>query len=97
MDKIKLKQKLLEVINEFIIESDIKLDSEIDENTRLIGSSSIFDSMELVQFIVEVETLLEESFGIEIELTSEKAMSRKTSPFISIKTLLNYIIHESKQ
>ena len=97
MNKIKLKQKLLEFINEFIIESDIKLDFEIDENTRLIGSSSIFDSMELVQFIVEVETLLEENFGMEIELTSEKAMSRKTSPFISIKTLLNYIIHESKQ
>ena len=97
MDKIKLKEKLLEFANEFIKESEIKLDSEINENTRLIGSSSIFDSIELVHFIVEVESLLEENFGIEIELTSEKAMSRKISPFISINTLFNYIVDESKE
>ena len=51
--------------------------------------------MELVQFIVEVENLLDEEFEIEIELTSEKAMSRRNSPFISINTLVEYIVDES--
>ena len=51
--------------------------------------------MELVQFIVEIENLLEDEFDIEIELTSEKAMSRRNSPFISVNTLVNYILDES--
>ena len=67
----------------------------LDENVRLIGTSSIFDSMELVQFIVEVENLLDDEFELEVELTSEKAMSRKNSPFISVNTLVEYIVDES--
>ena len=67
----------------------------MEDNTRLIGTSSVFDSMELVQFIVEVESLLDDEFEIELELTSEKAMSRRNSPFISINTLVEYIIDES--
>lgn len=89
-----LKKELLILISNFIDENQIELDSDVDVNTRLIGSSAIFDSMELVQFIVEVENLLDENFEIEIQLASEKAMSRRSSPFISIKTLSEYIIDE---
>ena len=89
-----LKKELLILISNFIDENQIELDSDVDVNTRLIGSSAIFDLMELVQFIVEVENLLDENFEIEIQLASEKAMSRRSSPFISIKTLSEYIIDE---
>ena len=51
--------------------------------------------MELVQFIVEVEQFLDDEYDIEIELTSEKAMSRRTSPFINIKALNNFILEEN--
>ena len=48
--------------------------------------------MDLVSFIVELEEAIEEGFDIEISLADEKAMSRRTSPFISVTTLSTYII-----
>lgn len=89
-----LKQNLLDLLNEFLSDNEISLDHKVDYKTRLIGSNAIFDSMELVQFIVEVESYLDENLDIEIQLASEKAMSRRTSPFISIDSLSNYIIDE---
>ena len=75
-----------------IYKSNIRnLEKEIDVNTRLIGSSSIFDSIELVTFIVDVEQHLDEKFNMQIQLASDRAMSRRTSPFISIRTLTDYI------
>ena len=93
----KIKSSLIKLLNQFVNENEIELEMDVvlDENIRLIGTSSIFDSMELVQFIVEVESLLDEEFELEIELTSEKAMSRRNSPFISINTLTEYIVDES--
>ena len=87
----KIKKSLLNLLNQFIDENGINVDKSIvlDESARLIGTSSIFDSMELVQFIVEVENTLDDEFEIEIELTSDKAMSRRSSPFISINTFFN--------
>lgn len=95
--KDKIRTSLLELLNQFIDENEIELDKDVvlDENIRLIGTSSVFDSMELVQFIVEVESLLNDDFEIEIELTSEKAMSRRNSPFISVNSLVKYIVDES--
>lgn len=95
--KEKIRESLIKLIAQFVEENEIELDKDVvlDENIRLIGTSSVFDSMELVQFIVEVESLLDEEFEIEIVLTSEKAMSRRNSPFISINTLTEYIVDES--
>lgn len=93
----KLENDLYDLLKNFIEENKIKLDKEVKKDTRLIGSSSIFDSMELVQFIVEVETFLDESYGVEIQLTSEKAMSRRNSPFISIESLSKYIKDETNE
>ena len=95
--KEKIKFSLVKLLGQSVNENEIELDEDVvlDENIRLIGTSSVFDSMELVQFIVEVENLLDEEFEIEIELTSEKAMSRRNSPFISINTLVEYTVDES--
>ena len=89
-----LKLLLLQLLNDFVEENSIILDNDtsLANNTRLLGNSGIFDSMELVQFIVEVENLIEDKFDIDIELTSDKAMSRRNSPFISIETLVKFII-----
>ena len=91
MEKSVLEKSLLLKIEEFIDENEINLEKEIDVNTRLIGSSSIFDSIELVTFIVDVEQHLDEKFNMQIQLASDRAMSRRTSPFISIRTLTDYI------
>ena len=92
MTNREIENHLLVLLKNFIKENEIKLDSEIDSSTRLIGSSPLFDSIELVSFIVEVEQFLEDELNIEIGLTTENAMSRRTSPFLSIEAMTNYII-----
>jgi len=95
MKKEDLKIKLINLLNDFIKENEIEINGEIDDSTRLIGSSSILDSMDLVQFIVEVEQFLDEDYGIEIQLASEKAMSRRNSPFINLKSMHDFILEET--
>ena len=92
MNNPELQNSLLNLLKFFIQDNEIELDTAIDENTRLIGSTSILDSFDLVSFIVETEQYLEEHYGKQIQLASTKAMSRRNSPFISVKTLSNFII-----
>jgi len=93
MDYSSIESLVTSKFKEFVEENEIEIDpSKIDQNARLIGSSSALDSIELVTFIVEVEQMLEESIGLELQLASEKAMSRRTSPFISLATLSKYIM-----
>jgi len=91
MDQNKVESFVIEKITEFSDDNDIEL-NDVGLETRLIGSSGVFDSMDLVNFIVELEENIEESFDIEISLADEKAMSRRTSPFVNVKSLSTYII-----
>ena len=94
MTKKEIESQLLNLLKNFIDENEIELNSEINSSTRLIGSSPLFDSMELVTFIVEVEQFLEDKYEIEIGLTTENAMSRRTSPFLSVEAMTNYILEQ---
>jgi acyl carrier protein len=91
MNQNKVESFVIEKITEFSDDNDIEL-NDVGLETRLIGSSGVFDSMDLVNFIVELEENIEESFDIEISLADEKAMSRRTSPFVNVKSLSTYII-----
>jgi acyl carrier protein len=86
-----------------VIETIINYSNEIgkplgvvDETTRLIGSTSSFDSSDLIQIIVEIEDKINLEFNADITLTDEKAMSRSTSPFINVETLTKFIIENLK-
>ena len=89
-----IENHLLILLKDFIKENEIEMNSEINSSTRLIGSSSLFDSMELVSFIVEVEQFLDDKFNIQIGLTTENAMSRRTSPFLSIEAMTSFIMEQ---
>ncbi len=60
----------------------------------LYGDTGVFDSMHLVNFLVLVEESLEDEFDVEISLTSEKAVSRRVSPFSSVSRLIEFIEEE---
>jgi acyl carrier protein len=61
------------------------------ENLRLFGSDGVMDSMGIVMLITEIEEKIEDDLGKSITLADDRAMSQKTSPFRSVKTLVRYI------
>jgi D-alanine--poly(phosphoribitol) ligase subunit 2 len=61
------------------------------EETRLLGSESVLDSIQLVTLIVTIEREIEDAFGVALTLADERALSMKASPFRSIQSLADYI------
>ena len=59
-------------------------------DTILLGSDSEFDSMGLVNIVIDIECYFQDQ-GYSISLASERAMSRKSSPFRTVTTLTDYI------
>src|SRR5687768_11317033 len=60
------------------------------KESPLFGDGGL-DSMGLVRFIVLVEEKIQDLTDLEITLASDKAMSRRSSPFKSLGTLAEYI------
>lgn len=62
----------------------------------LIGGDSLLDSVSLVSLLIDIEGLIQDEFGIDFVIMSEKAMSQKNSPFKSVKSLCEYLDQEIK-
>jgi len=90
MDKNQINYIVINVIQEYCATNGLVIK---DKDTPLIGSARIFDSMGLVNIVVDIETaFLDED--IEISLTSETAMSGRISPFRTIGSLCNFIARQ---
>jgi D-alanine--poly(phosphoribitol) ligase subunit 2 len=59
-------------------------------DTPLFGADGAFDSMGLVSLIVAVEQAIEEKLGATVALADEKALSQKSSPYRTVRTLAAY-------
>tara|TARA_B100000809_G_C14831199_1_gene421108 strand:- start:35 stop:328 length:294 start_codon:yes stop_codon:yes gene_type:complete len=91
MEKSKVKDIISEVLTDILEGNDVRI--KIDENTALMGANSVIDSLGLVTLIADVEgVLLDED--IEVSIFSEKAMSQKSSPFLNVASLNNYIMEQ---
>ncbi len=89
--KNKIDEIIISTLKELNEELELEQLNEINEKTKLYGSSSALDSLALVSFITDLEELISEEFNQDIILANEKAMSAKTSPFRSVGTLSIYI------
>ncbi len=90
------RNELLELILDLLKKHFEEIGEEFNisegEQTRLFGGDGLLDSLGLVGFIVSVEEALEDKFGINVVLADEKAMSRRTSPFLKVSYLIDYIL-----
>ena len=78
-------------------EHDIEVTGDINENTPLFGE--ILDSMGIVFLVTDLETLISDELDVYISLADERAMSQRTSPFRTVKTLAKYaqaLVEEAK-
>jgi acyl carrier protein len=78
---------LEEVLSEHEHPSNLVLGPE----TRLIGQKAVLDSLGLVTLIVDIEDRLQSDYGMSVTLADDRAMSRATSPFLTVESLAGYI------
>jgi len=93
-----VREALLEYIRKGIEEINVTRDQKIPlEDLDLIhiyGDGGVFDSMQLVNFLMVVEERISDEMDVAITIVSEKAISRKVSPFSSVSALLDYLVEE---
>ena len=87
----KIKNKIIEALNELNEELENENLNNITKETKLYGGSGALDSLALVSLITDLEERISDEFEKDIILADEKAMSQRTSPFRSVETLTNYI------
>ena len=79
---------VLEVVHELGADQENKELMEATEKTRLF--SEHLDSMGIVFLVTELESKISDELDVHVALADERAMSKKTSPFRSVKTLVKY-------
>ncbi len=89
------KKEIREIIISALIqlkeEMEDSLETEINDDTVLIGQEGMLDSLGLVNLIVSTEQKVEEELGMIITLADEQALSQKNSPFRTVRAFIEYI------
>ena len=96
-----LRSSLLQCIREGVEEINITREEKIPtdelDGISFYGDSGVFDSMHLINFLMIVEEKVVEQIGVPITIVSEKAVSRKVSPFSNVSTLIAYLVEEIEE
>lgn len=86
---------VMKVVLESVAELNLQLDAsqqlELTPDTQLFGRGSRLDSLGLVNLIVLVEEKAADTFGKSVTIADERAMSQKSSPFRTVRTLSDYL------
>lgn len=90
-----MNNKIEAVVKSAVKEMNEELGSENlaepSSGTGLYGANGNLDSIGLVSLLMDIEERVTDEFDCDVSLTDERAMSRKNSPFRTIKTLSDYI------
>lgn len=92
-----MKKKVISIIMESLREVNATLDApdpafkKLNVDTQIFGDRGLLDSLGLVTLTSIVESRVSKEFNQEIVIVTEKAMSRKSSPFRSIQSLADFI------
>ena len=79
---------VLEAVKEIGVDQDNESLKNATGDTRLFGEN--LDSMGIVFLVTDLESMITDELGVDLTLADERAMSQKTSPFRSVKTLAAY-------
>lgn len=82
---------VLDTARKFNAEGDAQIDLSAQGDSILFGQGATIDSLGLVRFIMAVEQEIEERCGKSVTIASEQALSRKKSPFRTLKSLAEYV------
>ena len=63
---------------------------EVSPDAPIFGPDSALDSLGLVSLLIDIEEGLR-NLGLEVSLSSDRAMSQKHSPFRSVPALVQFV------
>ena len=91
MDSETIQALVQAAVDEFneSLEAEEQLPNEL--TTPLIGDEGRLDSVGLVGLLVLVEEKLEDACGRSVTLADERAFSQAKSPFLTLRTLVDYV------
>jgi len=84
----KLRPLLLESIRDYAAQTGLPINTS--EDMRLLGRDALVDSLGLVTILASFEADINDTFGTEIVLADERAMSMERSPFRTVSSLVDY-------
>ena len=88
------KEEIFEIVEDAFKEvceiNNISIREEVNMKTPLYGEKGYLDSLGLVNLIAAIEERLADK-GWNITIVSEKAFSRRISPFLTIGTFVKFI------
>jgi acyl carrier protein len=88
MELNKINILMLSVFENLKDELNVVIEEEITESTNIF---EILDSMDVVNLIMETESLLEQELGFYIPLANEETFDAEKSPLQSYKKWLHFI------
>ncbi len=83
---------VLASLNEVFAQEGKEPLASITDETVLVGTDAVLDSLGVVQLIVEVEQRVEQAHGISVTLANDKAMSQRNSPFRTVGVLSDHVV-----
>jgi acyl carrier protein len=66
-------------------------ETEVTEDTVIVGKDAVLDSVGVVSLIVDVEQNLEMNHDVSVTLANDKAMSQRSSPFRTVGVLADHV------
>ncbi|RYZ04700.1 MAG: hypothetical protein EOO73_23015 [Myxococcales bacterium] len=88
---------VLESLKEVFAQIGTPPPESLGEQTVLVGTDAVLDSLGVVQLIVEVEQRVESTHGVSITLANDKAMSARNSPFRTVGVLADHVIATAEE
>jgi acyl carrier protein len=85
---------VVRLAKEIASETGADVPATLGRDTRLFGTSGLFDSVGLVSLVLAIEQEVADRFGVTVALADEKALSQKNSPFRTVGALADYAMAE---
>lgn len=86
-----ITQTIIDVAHKVMRELPEEERRTVTDNSTLLGADSVFDSLNFVSFILDLEQTVCQKKNVTIALADERAMSQPTNPFQTVGTLTAYI------
>ena len=90
-ERERVEKAVFEAIDEMNgqLPAGIVIEKSLD--APLYGKTGKLESLDFVALIVEVESKIQSEFGIDFVLTDENLLSKESSPFVTVGSLIEHL------